>query len=115
MAEVFSELLDGDASGQHNAGVVMTELVDAFLAGGDVTVAAAPVLGRFGDHASLDQGRLPDGLGVTASFDMLSVCGPAEQDAGRVWFPARLFPRKGVRPGRVFLDMPSDGLDIPIR
>jgi len=82
MAEVFSELLDGDASGEHDTGVVVTELVDAFPAGGDVAAAAAPVLGRFGDHASLDQGRLPDRLGVTASFDMLSVCGPAEQVPG---------------------------------
>jgi hypothetical protein len=62
VTEVFSELLDGDTSGEHNAGVVVTELVDAFLAGRDVAAAAATVPGRFGDHASIDQGGLPDRL-----------------------------------------------------
>jgi hypothetical protein len=36
----------------------MTELVDAFLAGGDV----AEVPDGFGDHAGLDKSRLPDRL-----------------------------------------------------
>jgi hypothetical protein len=48
VAEVFSELLDGDAPGEHNAGVIMTELVNAFPAGGDVAAAATcPFRGGF--------------------------------------------------------------------
>jgi hypothetical protein len=31
VAEVFGDFLDGDASGEHDAGVVVAELVDAFL------------------------------------------------------------------------------------
>jgi hypothetical protein len=45
---------------------------------------------------------------------MLVICMPAEQDAAGMWFAARLFPRESVRPGRVFLDMPSDDLNIPV-
>jgi hypothetical protein len=41
VAEVFGELFDGDTASEHDAGVVVTELVDAFLAGGDVAAAAS--------------------------------------------------------------------------
>jgi len=50
VAEVFGQFFDGDASGEHDAGVVVAELVDAFLAGGDVAAATAPVVKR--DNAS---------------------------------------------------------------
>jgi len=48
MAEVFGEFLDGDATGEHDAGVVVTELVDTFLASCHIPAAAAPVPGGFG-------------------------------------------------------------------
>ncbi len=51
VAEIFGEFLDGDAASEHDAGIVVAELVDAFLAGGDVAASAAPVSDRFGDHA----------------------------------------------------------------
>ena len=115
VAEVFSELLDGNAPGEHDAGVVVAELVDAFLAASDEPEAAAPVPDGFGDQASLDKSGLPDRLGVAAGLDVLVVGGPAEQDAARVRFSAWLFPGKAVRPRRVFLDVPSDSLDVPVR
>jgi hypothetical protein len=54
VAEVFSQFSDADASGEHDAGVVVAELVDAFLTGGDVVAPAARVPDRFGDQASFD-------------------------------------------------------------
>ena len=60
VAKVLGELLDRDASGKHHAGVVMTELVNAFPASGEVAAAAAPV-----DSGLSDQVRkmviVPDG------------------------------------------------------
>jgi len=49
VAEVFSELLDGNAPGEHDAGVVVAELVDAFPAGSGVPGATAIVLPGLGD------------------------------------------------------------------
>jgi hypothetical protein len=43
VAEVLGEFFDGDTSGEHDAGVVVAELVDAFLTGGEVAAATAPV------------------------------------------------------------------------
>ena len=62
VTEVLGQLLDGDASGEHDAGVVVAELVDAFLAGGDVAASAAPVCGGFRYQASFDESGFPDGL-----------------------------------------------------
>jgi hypothetical protein len=59
VAEVLGKFLDGDASGEHGAGVVVAELVDAFLAGSGVAAAAAPVGGRLRDQARFDKGWLP--------------------------------------------------------
>jgi hypothetical protein len=53
VAEVFGELFNRDASGEHDAGVIMPELVEAFRAGGDVARPAAPVFGGFRDQASI--------------------------------------------------------------
>ena len=113
VAEVFGELLDGDTASKHDAGVVVTELVDTFLTGSDIAAATTAVPDGCGDQASLGQGGLPDGLGVATSLDVLVVRGPAEQDAARMRFPAWLFPGKSIRPGRIFLGVPSDGPRCP--
>jgi hypothetical protein len=43
VTQVLRQLLDGDATGKHDAGVVVAKLVDAFLTGGDVAVPPAAV------------------------------------------------------------------------
>jgi len=53
VAEVFGELLDRDTASEHDAGVVVTELVDAFLAGGDIAAATTAVPDGCGDQAGL--------------------------------------------------------------
>jgi hypothetical protein len=53
MAEVLGQLIDGDASCQHDAGVIVTELMDSFSAGGDIAASAAPVHGGLGNQACL--------------------------------------------------------------
>ena len=47
VTEILGKLLDRDAPGEHHAGVVVTELVDPFPAGGDVAAAATPVCSGF--------------------------------------------------------------------
>lgn len=42
VAEVLGQLLDRDAPRQHDAGVVVAELVNPFPAGDDITASAAP-------------------------------------------------------------------------
>ena len=49
VAEVLGQLLDGDATGEHDAGVVVAQLVDAFLPGGDIPGTPAAVFLRFRD------------------------------------------------------------------
>jgi hypothetical protein len=57
VAEVFGELLDGDTASKRDAGVVVTELVDAFLVSGDIAAATTAAPDGCGDQASLGQGR----------------------------------------------------------
>ena len=62
VAEVFGQFLDGDASGEHDAGEVVAELVDAVLAGGGIPGASAPVFLGCGNDPGLGDGGLPDGF-----------------------------------------------------
>jgi hypothetical protein len=55
VAEILGQLLDGNAPGEHDTGVVVAELVDAFPTGGHVSAATAPVSGWFRDQASFDR------------------------------------------------------------
>ena len=66
VAEVLGEFLDGDAPGQHDAGVVVAELVEAFLASGDGLGAAAPIDAGLGDQGRLHECGFPDRLRVVA-------------------------------------------------
>jgi hypothetical protein len=68
VAEVLGQFVDGDASGEHDAGVVVTQLVDALFARGGVADAGAPVLIRFRDESGPDSG--------VASRRSLSSCAP---------------------------------------
>jgi hypothetical protein len=115
VAEVFGQLLDGDATCQHDAGVVVAELVNAFLTGGGVVAPSAPVPDGCGNHPRLDQCWFPDGLGVVTRFDVLTVRVPPEQDVASVRLSGWLFPgqRTGLR--RVSLDVPLNSPDSPVR
>ena len=74
VAEVLGQFLDGDASDQHDAGVVVAELVDTLPAGGDIAASAAPVQRRVREsRPALTSGRLPDCLRKVAGFDMLII------------------------------------------
>jgi len=78
--QVVDQLLDRDTSGQHDTGVVVAELVDAFPARGDIPASASPVCGRLRDQASLDEGRLPHDLRVVTGLDVPVVGMSPEQD-----------------------------------
>lgn len=62
VAEVFGRLFDGDAAGEHGAGVVVPELVDSFPAGREVASTAAAVLLRLGDDPGPGGGGFPGGF-----------------------------------------------------
>ena len=114
VAEVFGELLNRDAPGEHDAGVIVPELVEAFPAGGDVAGPAAPVFGRFRDQASFGQSGFPDDFGVVAGLDVLAVGAPAEQDVAGMRFAVQLLPRESAFLRRVLFDVPLDHLDSPV-
>ena len=115
VAEVLGQFLDGDASGEHDTGVVVAELVEAFLAGGDVAAASAPVSGGLGDQRRLDKGWFSDRLRVVTGLDVLAVCVPAEQDAACVWLSVQSLPGERARPRRAPSDMLLDGSNGPVR
>jgi hypothetical protein len=96
VAEVFGELLNRDAPGEHDAGVIVPELVEAFPAGGDVAGPAALVFGGFRDQASFGQSGFPDDFGVVAGLDVLAVGVPAEQDVAGIRFAVQLLPRESA-------------------
>ena len=77
VTEVLGQLLDGDTSGEHDAGIVAADLVDAFFAGSDVAASAAPVRGGFRYQASFDESGFQGFDGAT------STTGPWSSTSGR--------------------------------